>query len=403
MTKVLIIGPGNSPIPATKGGAVETLIEYIVKENEIDPKIDLAVASIYEEESSKEAKNFKNTKFYQYKVSWFVSLLDRLTCWTAKNILRKKKILAYRYIFQRLHFARYCKRLMKKIPFDKVIMENHVLLLRAFKGKKIQKLYKGKYYYHEHNEIRTDLGCTDVVMNAKKIITVSNYISNSFMNKYPEYNKDNVVKLSNVADISRFGKEYDLSSLKEKYNIKEENKIVLFAGRLDKEKGALEALNAFNMLEDKNARLMIVGSYCYGHKMSNGFEEELYALAEKNKDRIIFTGFIPFDEMPKIYKLADVIVLPSIWNDPAPLSIIEAISSGKCLITTNSGGIREYASECAIVLNRDEELVSNIHKNLVELLNNDSLRLSYEERAKEVTKNWTTNKFFNDFLDIIKD
>ena len=27
MTKVLIIGPGNSPIPATKGGAVETLIE----------------------------------------------------------------------------------------------------------------------------------------------------------------------------------------------------------------------------------------------------------------------------------------------------------------------------------------------------------------------------------------
>ena len=107
--------------------------------------------------------------------------------------------------------------------------------------------------------------------------------------------------------------------------------------------------------------------------------------------------------MPKIYKLADVIVLPSIWNDPAPLSIIEAISSGKCLITTNSGGIREYASECAIVLNRDEELVSNIHKNLVELLNDDSLRLSYEERAKEVTKNWTTNKFFNDFLDIIKD
>ena len=64
MTKVLIIGPGNSPIPATKGGAVETLIEYIVKENEIDPKIDLAVASIYEEESSKEAKNFKNTKLY---------------------------------------------------------------------------------------------------------------------------------------------------------------------------------------------------------------------------------------------------------------------------------------------------------------------------------------------------
>lgn len=403
MSKVLIIGPGNSPIPATKGGAVESLIEYIAKENEKEEKLELSIASIYEEESSKIAHEYKNCKFYQYKVNPFVSFLDKMTCFIAKNILRKKKILSYRYIFQRVFFAKYCKKLMLKNSFDKVVMENHILLLRAFKGKKIQKLYKDKYYYHEHNEIRTDLGCGDVIMNARKIITVSNYISNSFLTHYPYYNKDNVVKLSNVSDLERFGKDYDLTDLKKKYNLTEENKVILFAGRLDKEKGAIEALKAFNMLENKNYKLMIVGSYCYGHKMSNGFEEELYGLAEANKDRIIFTGYIPFMEMPKIYKLADVIVLPSIWDDPAPLSIIEAISSGKCLITTASGGIPEYASDCAIILNRDDQLVDNIYKNLSTLLVNDELRKSYEAKAKEVTKTWTTKKFYYDFIDIIKD
>ena len=54
-------------------------------------------------------------------------------------------------------------------------------------------------------------------------------------------------------------------------------------------------------------------------------------------------------------------VLPSIWDDPAPLAVIESLVSGKPLITTRSGGIPEYADEqSAIILERGDQLVDQL-------------------------------------------
>ena len=53
--------------------------------------------------------------------------------------------------------------------------------------------------------------------------------------------------------------------------------------------------------------------------------------------------------------------MPSIWDDPAPLAVIESLVSGKPLITTRSGGIPEYADEqSAIILERSDQLVDQL-------------------------------------------
>ena len=124
------------------------------------------------------------------------------------------------------------------------------------------------------------------------------------------------------------------------------------------------------------------------------FEQKLRDLASNPvvKDRIIFTGFVNYEDMPAIYAMADICVLPSIWDDPAPLAVIESLVSGKPLITTRSGGIPEYADEqSAIILERDEKLQERLVKAMTEItknieyfkstMNNDLLRtqLSKEE------------------------
>ena len=59
--KVAIISGGKLPVPAVKGGAVETGIQQLVEQNEIYKNIELTVYSIYNDEAIIESKKYKNT------------------------------------------------------------------------------------------------------------------------------------------------------------------------------------------------------------------------------------------------------------------------------------------------------------------------------------------------------
>ena len=129
---------------------------------------------------------------------------------------------------------------------------------------------------------------------------------------------------------------------------------------------------------------------------------------EKNvkeiSDRVIFTGFIKYDEINKFYALADIAVLPSIWNDPAPLTIVESLVSGLPIITTNSGGIPEYATNgSAIILQNNEKIVQNLSKSIDYLLNNPLELEKMKIKAKDVSKNLTLENYYLGFVNIIKD
>lgn len=107
------------------------------------------------------------------------------------------------------------------------------------------------------------------------------------------------------------------------------------------------------------------------------FEQKLRDLASNPtvKNRIIFTGFVNYEDMPAIYAMSDICVLPSIWDDPAPLAVIESLVSGKPLITTRSGGIPEYADEqSAIILERSDQLIGQLAIAMAELSQNSDKR-----------------------------
>lgn len=93
--KVAIITTGYLPVPPCNGGAVETLCYSLMKENLINKKINITTYSIYDSKLT----DYDLSQSKIVKVSFVYKLLDILLYFFAKYILRKKKVMSYRYIY----------------------------------------------------------------------------------------------------------------------------------------------------------------------------------------------------------------------------------------------------------------------------------------------------------------
>jgi glycosyltransferase involved in cell wall biosynthesis len=126
----------------------------------------------------------------------------------------------------------------------------------------------------------------------------------------------------------------------------------------------------------------------------------LKAKARPILQRIIFTGFVPYHQMPAYLQMADVAVIPSIWNDPFPTTVLEAQAMGLPILTTRQGGILEEVTERnAVLLDTNEHFVENLSVAILDLyVNSDKRRQMAEtslERAKLFDKETYARNFFN--------
>jgi glycosyltransferase involved in cell wall biosynthesis len=404
---IAIVTSGYMPVPASLGGAVECLDDYLIKENERKKKCKITVFSAYDEKAEKIAEKLKNTTVKFIKTPAIIKFGDWLIYHAVKCLKPEAQTMSYRYILKRLYFIERVSGELEKNDYDKVMIENHATLLMTMKKRNNYKKYEGRYIYHLHNEQNKLYGCEKVLKNIKKIATVSNYISECIKEKVPGLSDDQVEVWRNCVDNTRFGNPQIHETawkMKKQYGIQNHEIVVLFTGRLSPEKGIKELLYAFEKVKNKNVRLVIAGGYLSGDsKVSNIYEDELKRIAEKRKDNIIFTGFVDYADMPAMYKMADIVVIPSLVNDAAPLTVIEAMTSGIPLITTNSGGIPEYADrECAIILERNETLIDNMAEAIDKLASDSDLRKKMSDASLKISKNWTIEKYYSRFLECME-
>lgn len=134
-----------------------------------------------------------------------------------------------------------------------------------------------------------------------------------------------------------------LSTLKNKYNVNDEDFIIGFVGRMVIDKGVVELIEGFRILKEKHTqkslKLMVVGE----PEKWNGLPETTLEELHNNKD-IIFTGFVPREEMPYQYSLMDVLVLPS-YREGLGLCNLEAQAMYIPVITTKLTGCRDSIVE----------------------------------------------------------
>lgn len=413
--RVAVITSGYLPVPNVLGGAVEALDMMMVRENEKTPNFEFTVFSSWAPGVDEVIRDgaFQHTDFRFIKTPMLVKTADRCIYWAAKYILRKKKLMSYRYIAQRLWYIRKVGKALSKddasgkAPFDKVMIENHATLFMTMQKYGNAERYTGKVYYHLHNEVTNDFGCKHEIAQVKKVLGVSNYIVGTldkFLREHGEggLKPEQKAVWRNGVDISRFGSDEAKRKAKDfrtKYGINDDDIVFLFSGRLTPEKGAEELLEAFTQVVDQvpNAKLVVAGAFFFNSNIKSPFEQKLHDLASQHQveGKIVFTGFVDYSDMPALYEMADVCVLPSIWDDPAPLAVIESLVSGKPLITTRSGGIPEYANDdCAIILERDDQLVEHLAQAMIILASDTQRRDSMAAYDIELGHDLTSEAFF---------
>lgn len=371
--KVAFLTVGTSPVPATKGGAVENLIEDLLDENELYHNFDFSVLSLYEQDAEVKSKKYKYSDFYFVRCPHIINKLDRCIYWVAKNVLKKQNLISYRYILQRLYvMSKYPDALLAQ-DFDRIVLVTNSTLFFVLKNKKIAKKYKDRTIYYLHNEVRSLFKCEKEVASIRSLIGISNFVNESFRKQAPSLKDGQCFVLKNGVDTDKFATrdETKINKFRKKFGITDDDFVVIFAGRLVSEKGALETIKAVKMCKDKQVKLLIVGAGFYSSDIVDDYMLELKREAEDIKDKIIFTGYIDYEDMPLIYQLSNIAVLPSMWDEPAGMTMVEAVASGLPLITTNSGGIPEYIpNKLAVILNRDDKLVENITENILNLKQN---------------------------------
>ena len=373
--KILIVNPGGLPVPAVKGGAVQTLVDTIIKENDKKNKCELFSITPFDDNAFEESKKYKKTKFIFFKVPRFYLLMDKIIYKLASLFSSHPQ--SYGRILKSIYYIRFLKKLLKSNNFDKVIFEHNLLLLLSLNGRKNFNKYKDKYILHIHNKIRTIKPVKKYITNCKKIFTVSNYMKNYLVNETPYNIKlENVEVLYNCIDLNLFNPN-NRGKLDFMNKLNNDKIKLLFTGRLNKEKGLFEVLESFKKLDNNKYQLIIVGGLFYssnnGKKSENKIMHNYKNYIDNNS--IVFTGFIDYKFMPFIYNIADLVILPSIWDEPAGLAMLEAACCHKKIITTNSGGIPEYVSRCAVVL--EKETISSTLTNAIINSNFSDLDFSF--------------------------
>lgn len=112
-------------------------------------------------------------------------------------------------------------------------------------------------------------------------------------------------------------------------------RVILIAGRLTREKGLLQMLSAFSQVNQSvpDARLLVLTSRDIDSQVAAGFA---------NLRPLIRIGdWLSGVDLRAAFQLADVVAAPSIYLDPFPTVVLEAMAAGKPVVATCFGGARE--------------------------------------------------------------
>lgn len=409
--KILLLSAdsnGSYPIPAVKGGAVSILVEHLIQDNERAGLFNFTVLSFYDQNAKEKTKNYKNTQFIWVKVPRILELGNKLVFYCVKHLFPKKKSLSYKSVFSLLFYIAIARKVLSKYNFDKIIIENNIPLSLSLHGR--LRKYRGKYYYHLHNVPRINAANRNIILNASGFLCVSKYVGDEISkesNPIGPVPKDKIKILRNCIDLDVFNENSNLEKIKEikrKFKISSKDNVILFAGRISKEKGIDQVIKSFKIAykKDKSLKLLIIGSYMHGSNIKTEYQNYLDSLSSGVQTNIIYTGYIDQSDLKYYYQIAKISIFSSMWNEPAGLTLLESMACGTPVITTRSGGIPEYVKDKAIVLERNSKLPEYIASNLELLLNNTSLYKKYVDEGKMfVSKNYSSVGYVNKLRKII--
>lgn len=206
---------------------------------------------------------------------------------------------------------------------------------------------------------------TDSESSKKDIVKFLNYPAG----------KIHVVYLAADSSFGLVKNEEDKEKTRKKYKLPK--KFILYAGDVNYNKNLLSLIKAFNKIKEK-ADLVFVGK-SFENKNLKEVKEILSLIKEyKLENKVHFTGYVPDEDLKMVYNLASVYCLISFYEGFG-LGVLEAMSCGTPVVTSNLSSLPEAAGEAALKVNPYS--ISEIANALNTLLENEKIRKEYIDKG----------------------
>ncbi len=159
-------------------------------------------------------------------------------------------------------------------------------------------------------------------------------VSQPAMDYVSKFYKGDYEIIPNGVDVDRFAAPMEPI---ERFNDGKVN--ILFLGRLERRKGLKYLMMAYSRLKWRypNIRLIVVGG-------GNPGEDVLSLIGERNLEDVEFVGSVPYEEIPRYYRSADIFCAPNTGRESFGIVLVEAMAASKPIVASNIDGFNHVVS-----------------------------------------------------------
>ena len=384
---IAIITSGILPVPAVLGGAVENLIDFYLEYNEIHRLHNITIYSSYHNAIKKKNALISQVNHYEYIKT--CSLLARIKA-RIYGHYHKNECYSYKleYFFEQVY------KKLKKGNYDVIILEN-----RPGFALKLKQRINTTIITHLHTNMicSKDFKTINIIKATDRFIVVSDFLKKEIDSVGVPHN---TIVVRNGLDPYIFNRKKQIAIKRDQIGMNDKDFVIIYTGRLVPAKGIEELIEAMSILADyPEIKLIVVGGENFADSNNQSpFIKRLYDKSSKMKERIFFTGYISYHNLPQYLASADVAAVPSHINEALGMTCIEAVAMGLPVIATNDGGIPEtLVNQKHILVNKDKNLAVNLAKAVLQIKNNYNKYLGNNLNS-EFTKESYSRRFFDSII-----
>ncbi len=387
--RICMVAVGKLPVPAVQGGASEALAQTLLDENEKNPQVEFTVLTVDHPGARERAVDYRHAKFVWFKPQ----MMWNKVWWRIRALHKKFSDTPLLFPYQRVQAADWLEE--HHTEFDLILTECDLDIVQH------AHVPPEKVLYHMH-WVGEPTAKNDSSFG--HLLAVSNYVAENWVQATGR-SMDTVHVLPNC--VANYCFKPPLPRVREQmcqgFDIAPNDFVILYAGRIVAYKGVKELLEAVDALPGSDVALVLAGSTNFGLSACDAYEKEVWKLAEKNSKHIQFTGFVPNDQLGHFYAMADVVVVPSLCQEAAPLVPVEAMASGCPVVATESGGLPEYlGKDCGVLVPQGEGLAQRLTQAIQELREHPERRQKMGDAGMEWAKQFGPETYFQNFLDILQ-
>lgn len=261
----------------------------------------------------------------------------------------------------------------------------------------IMVLHGSEWYIYPKFYNKLDILYINLVMplycwKATKLIAVSDVIKLD-LTKYANapLNKITTIYIAHNEKFHLIDNKDELERIRKKYNLHQE--FILTVTRAYPGKNVEGIIKAYHKCKDRiGYKLVVVGKNIKEYLLSKKINQD-------HLDDVIFMGYVPQEDLPAMYNIAKLFIFPSFYESFG-MPLVEAMSCGCPIITSNAGGSPEIVGNAAMLTNPAD--IEEISSAICEVLNNEDLRYQLIQRGLNRAKFFSWEKTVKETLHIIE-